>query len=240
MKPHQDGSLIDKIRNLGIFNHMRPEQISKLSHQVRMRKYDKGQTIFLRGDTCNSLRMIVSGMVSVYLTSQDGQEVILSELGPENMIGEMELTLKQKHATNAMASTECQMLEMNISLFHEIIDVSESALFVMRTCAAKLRDTLDFAESIALHSLATRLARLLLQFCRSHGKDMEGGTLIDCAVSQTRMGQLINASRPRVNAQLQTWKGKGMIDLRNNRIFIRDRQGLLRLSRAGDGAADHV
>lgn len=51
------------------------------------------------------------------------------------------------------------------------------------------------------------------------------------------MGQLINASRPRVNAQLQAWKGDGVLGMRRGRLIILDYRSLKIMSR--EGATDN-
>jgi CRP-like cAMP-binding protein len=94
-----------------------------------------------------------------------------------------------------------------------------------------------FAEGMALYPLETRLARLLLNLGASHGRSTSDGILIEKPISQSRMGQLINASRPRINAQLQAWKSERLIGVRQHRIVIFNKRSLQIISRHSDPSA---
>ena len=78
---------------------------------------------------------------------------------------------------------------------------------------------------------------VLTNMARLHGRSTAEGLLIDRAISQEKMGQLINASRPRVNAQLQAWKGDGVLGMRRGRLIILDYRSLKIMSR--EGATDN-
>ncbi len=206
------------------------DAIVGLEHAFRVRHYDTGQTLFQTGDACRCICVVLSGAVGLYFQSEDGHEVIFSEMRAGDMIGEIELMLGSAHSASAVVCAPTRMLEIDKAAFARLASQPQVVEFFFRSCARKLRSAIRFAEGIALHPIETRLARLLLDLAEQHGQPSHQGILIEKTISQNRMGQLINASRPRVNAQLQAWKAKQIIETHRNRILIRNPDYLRRRS----------
>ena len=222
--------LTDNPKTMDLFDLIDANGVAGLEHAFRIRSYDEGQMLFQTGDPCRAVSVVLSGTVCLYFQSEDGHEVIFHELCPGEMIGEIELALGSAHSTSGMANEPTRVLEIDKSAFSRLSRQPQVAEFFFRSCAHKLREALKFAEGIALHPIETRLARLLIDLADNHGRPLDQGILIEKPISQNRMGQLINASRPRVNAQLQIWKSNHVIELQRNRILIRDPEHLRRRS----------
>lgn len=222
--------LTDDPKTMDLFDLIDAHGVAGLENAFRIRSYDEGQMLFQTGDPCRSVSVVLSGTVCLYFQSEDGHEVIFHELCPGEMIGEIELALGSAHSTSGVASETTRVLEIDKAAFSRLSRQPQVAEFFFRSCARKLRDAMKFAEGIALHPIETRLARLLIDLAENHGRPSGQGILIEKALSQNRMGQLINASRPRVNAQLQIWKSNRIIELQRNRILIRDPEHLRRRS----------
>ena len=54
-----------------------------------VRKFPKNAVIITEGDPSDSLYVILSGRVKVYLSDAEGREVVLNEHGPGSYVGEM-------------------------------------------------------------------------------------------------------------------------------------------------------
>ncbi len=54
--------------------------ISMLAKKVNINTYRDRQTLFLSGDPCDTLYIILSGGIYLYFISEEGNEVIFSEL----------------------------------------------------------------------------------------------------------------------------------------------------------------
>ena len=225
------------IRHSAWFDDLDDDTYSRLVSGSASLLYRDGQTLLFSGQACDALSISVSGCVHLYFISEDGHEVIFAELGAGDVLGDVELTLGCTHFANAVAAGETRVMVVRRSAFSEITRMPQMSAFLMKTFARKLRKTMAFAEGMALHTLQTRLARLLVDLARLHGRSTAEGLLIDRAISQEKMGQLINASRPRVNAQLQAWKGDGVLGMRRGRLIILDYRSLKIMSR--EGATDN-
>ncbi|SMD06843.1 Crp/Fnr family transcriptional regulator [Rhizobium sp. RU36D] len=221
----------EELKAIHLFAAIDEAALAGLETACRSQTYQPGQVIFQAGDTCRSVAVVLSGTVGLYFHSESGQEVIIQELRAGDIMGEIEVVLGMPRTTSAVASEVTRLLEIDRHAFSRLLRQPEISEFILRSCARKLLSALGFAEGVALYPIETRLARLLIDLAEVHGKPYGTGILIDKVVSQNRMGQLINASRPRVNAQLQMWKARRIIDLERNRILIHDPEHLRRRSR---------
>lgn len=226
--------LVDQLRRTAMFGDVSEDVLLRIVNGSKVRDYPRGQTLFMIGDTSEHCYFVVTGSIELSFISGDGAEVILTEIQPGDLLGEIELTLECHHATTAVVVAATRLIEINRKTFAELNRVPQISAYVMRNLARKLHSALQFAEGLALHPIETRLARLLLDMGAIYGRTMGDGILIERSISQSHMGRLINASRPRVNAQLQSWKNANLIGVEQNRIVILNRSSLQAISRLSD------
>lgn len=231
MRATANQKIRDEIRNTEIFRDIDDVVISRFLGGIGVKTYRDGHILFFAGDVCSNLYVVLSGTVCLNFISEEGNEVIFAELQPGDVMGEIELTLNYRHSSNAVISGTTRLLEIDRRIFREISQLPEISSFLLKSFARKLHSTMMFAEGMALYPLETRLARLLINMGTVHGRNVGDGILIEKPISQSRMGQLINASRPRINAQLQAWKTERLIGMQQNRIVIIDKRSLEIISR---------
>jgi CRP-like cAMP-binding protein len=100
----------------------------------------------------------------------------------------------------------------------------------IRFLCARLRETSELAEGIALHPIEMRLARFLLSALKRQRSD--AGTThssIELGITQGELALLIGASRQKVNAALHALEGAGAIRRARSRLFC-DEAALLRVA----------
>jgi CRP-like cAMP-binding protein len=77
-------------------------------------------------------------------------------------------------------------------------------------------------EDIAFRDVPTRLARVLLRFSTEFGIQDEIGLRINRRVTHLELANLIGSTRETVTATLNDFRRKGLIQLENHFIIIRD------------------
>jgi len=83
------------------------------------------------------------------------------------------------------------------------------------------------------HTAAQRLARTLLQFVRNAVPNKDGR--VQFTVTHQQMAEMIGSSRETVTRLLSSFRQKGLIELENSTLLVRDRDALRALGQ-GDGA----
>lgn len=77
------------IKNVPLFSELADQELNLLAASGSRKSFPGKNVIFQEGDSGDVLFIILSGKVKVLLTGKNGQEYILSRLGPGNFFGEM-------------------------------------------------------------------------------------------------------------------------------------------------------
>jgi CRP/FNR family transcriptional regulator, cyclic AMP receptor protein len=210
-----------------LFQAFPPVDLDRLAAHLVERRCADGQMIFGRGDPGTSMMIVVEGRVRIGVTAPSGREVLLNIIEPGQIFGEMTLLDGKARSADATAFGPCLLLMLDRRDVLPVIRQSpDVAIRLLEILCGRIRRTSEQLEGIALFALTSRLARLLLTLAESHGQQAGGGTRIDAALSQRDLGQLIGASREKVNVQLGRWVADGYIARDGGAIVILDSDAL--------------
>lgn len=93
----------------------------------------------------------------------------------------------------------------------------------MRLLCARLRRTTAQVEDLALRSLESRLARVLLAFAEYEQSDsIEIPRQITLTMSQRELGEVTGATRESVNKTFRLWRDLGIAELQDKKFVIND------------------
>jgi CRP/FNR family transcriptional regulator, cyclic AMP receptor protein len=214
-----------------LFDAMQPAELDEILKFASERRYQRGQTIFQRGDNGSSLMAVLRGRVRISSVSGEGKEVTLNVISPGEIFGELAL-LDGKPRSNDAAATEDTLL-LIVERRHFIPFLAKNADLSQRLLAVlceKLRRTSMALEEIALFDLPVRLARVLQKLAVDYGRPGPGGTRIDLKLSQRDLSNLVASTRESVNKQLRTWREDKVVDLEDGFIVLRRPAELDRLT----------
>lgn len=98
----QKGNILE---NVDIFQGQTREHLDLIAAEMKTRVHRTGDMLFREGDSGDELFIIISGAVAVFITNDEDQEVILSELGQGSYFGEMSII------EEAPRSASCRVIE---------------------------------------------------------------------------------------------------------------------------------
>ncbi len=91
---------------------------------------------------------------------------------------------------------------------------------------AGTRKLYNLLGGMLFYPLRARVASRLLSFADEFGVAEESGTRIDIKLTQNDLARLSLGSRQRVNKVLRAFTEQGLIETRDDRVVVRDRDGL--------------
>jgi CRP/FNR family transcriptional regulator, cyclic AMP receptor protein len=211
--PHADMALIA--------SHLRPAHLAP------------GQLIFSRGDQTRDIYIVAEGRVRLSMLAGDGRELSLIHATPGELFGEVAALDGGPRSADATAIGQVKVFVLpQAELKSLVAKNSRVAQAVIVFLCARLRETNEKLEAIALHPIEVRIARFLMAILRSRG-DLNGPvSTIDLAMSQTELAMLVGASRPKVNLALTQLETAGAI-LRKGTTLICNVSELDRFAAAG-------
>jgi len=220
------------LRRTRLFAELSEPTLRVLAERSVERPYPRHSRLFHQGDPSTGLFVLVSGLVKVVVTSEDGEEMVLVTLGPGEALGELSIV------DGGLRSASAEALEPTVALLitREVLldlatrdrDLTEALL---QALGGLLRRLTEQAADLVFLDLPGRVAKLLAGLAAERGSATPDGIELDAALTQTDLAGMVGASRQSVNQILQGFARRGYLQVRGRRIVIH-RLDLLR-RRAG-------
>jgi CRP/FNR family cyclic AMP-dependent transcriptional regulator len=180
------------------------------------RTFPKNTVVVTEGDKTDSLYIIVSGRVRIYVSDDRGKEIVLNEAGPGEYFGEMVLDEGPRSAS-VMTLEPTQFLLVPQEDFREfILKNPEFSLHLIRKLIKRVRALTNDVKSLALMDVYGRVARMLLDLA----VDRDGTLVIESRPTQQEMANRVGASREMISRILGDLAGGGYIVVERDRIVI--------------------
>jgi CRP-like cAMP-binding protein len=194
-----------------------------------------GTLIFQQGDASDFLGVIASGSIRLSITTAAGRELILRQAARGETIGEMGVLDHEPRSADATAITAAQGLIIQRKPLERVLaEHPQLSATVIRYLTRRLRETTYQLESVALYSLAGRLARFLLAAVRqAHGDKLQPRARITLNLGQSEIAAILGASRPKLNRAFAELADLGAI-IRKDRELDCDVEALTGIAEADD------
>jgi CRP/FNR family transcriptional regulator/CRP/FNR family cyclic AMP-dependent transcriptional regulator len=216
------------LRNVPFFAGLSDQELQVLAESLGKRTFGKGMIIFHKGSPGQTLYIIESGKVRIFILSESGQEISVNIYGPGDVFGELALLdgLPRSAGAVAMEKTVTFTLRRDDFLRH-LEACPRMARSIMEVLSTRVRYTTDYAESLAFLDVYGRVAAKLLELADRYGVRKEG-IEIELRLTQAELASWVGTSRESVNKVLGTFRDYGLIEVEGQRITILDRPGLKR------------
>ncbi len=191
-----------------------------LLRQVGIKKtFAKGTLLMSEGGHGESLFIVQTGKVKVFLSDPDGKEVILSILGPGDFIGEMALIDNEPRSAGVMSMEAVELFVISKADFRSCLAKNpELAANLMKGLCQRLRAADRHIESLALMDVYGRVARALLDLA----EHADGKLVINQRLTHKDIGNMVGASREMVSRIFRDLTNAGYIRVEDRRIIVND------------------
>jgi CRP/FNR family cyclic AMP-dependent transcriptional regulator len=198
------------------FSGLGEAELGALLPGATTRSHPKNTVIVSEGDTSDSLYIVISGKVKVFLSNENGKEVTLNIEGPGEYFGEMILD-------GGLRSASVMTLEPSRFLVIPRAGVEaylgahpEFALDLVRKLISRVRVLTDNVKSLALQDVYGRFTRMLHELAVDQG----GERVIAGKLTQQEMASRIGASREMVSRIIKDLTQGGYITVARDRIVL--------------------
>ncbi len=203
------------------------ESIRRLAARGIERQFRRGKCLFHQGDEGNSVFLLLSGRVKVWLTSTSGLKTILRIHLPGSLIGMSALGSNPFRDGTATPLEPVTVAELtNAEMQGALLDDSALALRVMRMLLDRLADLHSRVADLQATSVEQRLARVLLALSRN---DPDAASDAKIALTHEDLSSLVGARRPTVTSALTRFVDAGLIEKSGRTILVKDAERLTRL-----------
>ncbi|HEY5764092.1 MAG TPA: cyclic nucleotide-binding domain-containing protein, partial [Rhodocyclaceae bacterium] len=138
-------------------------ELAAISAHGITRRYPKNTIIVSEGDSTDGLFIVLEGRVKVFVSDEDGHEVVLGTQGPGEYFGEMALLDAGPRSASVMTLEPSQMIVVSRDNFRGFVEGNPAFAFsLIAKLIARVRALTENVKSLALMDVYGRLARLLL------------------------------------------------------------------------------
>ena len=188
------------------------------------RRYRKGSVLFVQGETGERCFVIVSGTVKISAYHPDGREAVLAVLGPGDVFGELALfgqcrAFGRRDGARGRRAALIDAQSLNDGDRRAPGDRrSRCCMCSASGCVSRTKPSRTSRSSTSPAASPGRLADL----ADAHGVEAAEGTLIDIALSQESLAQMVGATRESVNKALALLKRRGLVARTGKRYIVSD------------------
>ena len=224
MTVEENGQLLS---NSSLFSGLDPKTLAYLGERAVRRSFEKGRTIFYQGDLGDTLYVVADGLVKVWVSSGDGEEMVMATLRRPDAFGELSAVDGHGRSASATALEPSVLVSLDrttlLDSVHRNPAVADSMLRALGSLARRITEQ---ASDLVFLDLAGRVAKCLVHLAERDGRADGGVTILELPLTQTELAEMVGGSRQSVNQILRTFETRGFLEHRGREVAILDLDAL--------------
>jgi CRP-like cAMP-binding protein len=213
--------IIHTLQNIPLFADCEDQALNELAPACRFRHLPKGSFVFFQSDPGETMYLVCSGSVAIFLNSPDGRELVISESRPGDFFGELSLITSMPRSASARTRQKSELLEIPATAFLQLLSSQpQVAQRLLQMTALRLTASTEREGALAFLDAAGRIVRYLLLLDQ---KNSDKGYMI---LSQEELAQCTGLTRQTVAKILGRWRRAGWLLTGRGRIMLLNRRAL--------------
>lgn len=210
------------IKNVPLFSELADQELNLLAASGSRKNFPGKNVIFQEGDSGDVLFIILSGKVKVLLTGKNGQEYILSRLGPGNFFGEMAILESAPRSASVITVEPSEFFLLGRKALTELLKHHpDIAMKILKNLSQRLRKVSEQVRSLVMFDMYGRVGRCLLNLAEfQDGVETRGQLLISNRPSFQELANMVGCSRETLSRTLKALKENGSLRVTRNTIYI--------------------
>lgn len=170
--------------------------VREIASRGQARSFPKSAVIINEGDRGDSVFVILSGRVKVYVSDHEGREMVLDLYGAGDYVGEMSLDGQPRSASvMTLEPTVCSVVTRD-ALREAIAKNPDVAMALIARLIERARIATDNVKNLALMDVYGRVARLLLSLAK---EQPDGKLVVPEKMTQQDIADRVGASRDMIS-----------------------------------------
>ena len=204
------------LENVPLFSGLSKQALAEIEQHGSVKSYKKNVIVINQDDETYSLYVILSGSVKVFVSGEDGREVVLNHQQAGDYFGDLALIDKQPRVASVMTTEPSKFMIISREDFLTCLSKNpEIAINLIKPMTSRMRMLAKNVSSLALLDVYGRVARTLLD-----QSEEQGDVLVTEKLTQQEIADMVGASRAMVSRILKDLKEGGYISIEKKRITI--------------------
>jgi CRP-like cAMP-binding protein len=231
MPDSRTSTAADALARVSPFSALPPEERRRLSPFARVRRYERGETIFREGDPSEWFHSIVAGRVKIVKYAPNDRELILEVFGPGDPFGAVAAYEGRPFPASAVALEPAEVLSIQRRDFFSLL--SRNPDMVRGLLLGLTQRLVELTQKLAQMTsggVEYRMASLFLKLAERLGKREEGGIRIPMSLSRQDLADLVGTTIETAIRIMSRWGKEGLVRTDRGSFVIEDRTALERIA----------
>jgi CRP-like cAMP-binding protein len=212
----------------------------RLEPHARLVEASPGEMVLSFGARSTEVYVILEGHVRAELYSPGGHEVILGDLGPGAIFGEVAAIDEAPRTATVVATSTCLLARIPGAVFREaVLGDPASAEWLAMQLMARIRLLTERIFELNTLAVRDRLHCELLRLCLDAGIEANRAVVED-APTHNQIAARIGTHREAVTRELQSLVRRGIVSQQRRRLVVNDVLALAHIVRAAAGDVEMI
>lgn len=206
------------IKNCQLFSGLDESAARALGEAAAKQSHAQKSIIFSEGDAVASFFILIDGSVDLIKSTPDGREQLVRQVKPGEMFAEAAMFSGIAYPATAIARTDSTLVVITKPSFVSIVkEHPEVALAIMGTMAKLLRHLNKLVSDLSLGSVASRLARYLIDESKKIG-----AATFDLPIAKRDLAFKLGTVPETLSRTFKKFASKGVVEVHGRTININD------------------
>lgn len=203
-------------KGVELFKDLPEEGRQALAKHATTRTFKKNTIVMTAGDQTDSLYVVVSGRVKIYLDDARGREITLRTIGPGGSFGELAVLSEGPRAANVATLMDSRLSVISKSDFMQCLQDNPAISFmIIRLLVERIREMTEDVSTLALLDVYGRVAKTLTR----NSAECDGKQLTNPMTHQD-IANMVGSSREMVTRILKDLKTGGYISVKDKQLIL--------------------
>jgi CRP/FNR family transcriptional regulator len=216
----------DVLASIPYFSALTAEERARAAGMARRKQLAAGQVLFVEGEPCAGLFVVISGLIKLYKTSPDGKEQVLRHMSAGDSFNEVPVF---DGGANPVSATAVEPAEVLVLSRERVLELLREYPAFVQVFASRLRHLVTLVEDLSFRQVTARVARIVLQSVAPH-EGVGAGVGGRARVTQREIAEMAGTTREVVARALKALEDAGAIKVDRQGIRVADEKALRALS----------
>lgn len=192
------------------FKELDQEELNQLEKISIIKKYKKGEFLFMEGDDSKWLHLLLKGSLKLYKTTPKGKEIFMHQLNAMNFVAELANFENIKFPASALFVTSGEVLKIDYEKFYkDFLSNPQISVSIIKSLSQKLKIASDVLHQELVLSSEAKVAKFLTDH-----QDLFN------TLKHVKIASILNMTPETFSRILAKFKTQELIDLdQNNKII---------------------
>ncbi len=201
-------------KSIELFRDLPEEGQQLLAKHATTRTFKKHTIIMSAGDETDSLYLVLTGRVKIYLDDAKGREITLRTVGPGGSFGELAVLSEGPRNVTTLAESRLAVIS-KASFMQCLHDNPAISFMIIRLLVERIREMTEDVSTLALLDVYGRVAKTLTR----NSTECDGQQLTEPMTHQD-IANMVGSSREMVTRILKDLKTGGYISVKDKQLVL--------------------